>query len=680
MKLQKLLLSILGAVGLSLFIAPSAFASTGYISIPNQYSDRGDQYAGLLWTPSTYTNSYNKSPYLDPYHYETCSHSGQQLTGVLYNYSDNSVAASGMVSNVGCDGWMIIQYGDFGSNFLNNTPYYFIITDQNTGQTWQTPCFEDAGNDRQLNPCTNVNAYPYLQPFSNTSVPQGDTYSASGSFTDSDSTSWTATVDYGDGSGTQNLSLSGTSYTLSHQYNVQGTYIITVSVTDNQGDTVQDTARIVVAGSGTISIPNQYSDRGDQYAGLLWTPNGYTTNPYLDPTHYRQCSDGSPSFSGTLYNYNNNSIAASGMVSNVGCDGWMIHQFGDFGSNFQNNTPYYYVISDTNTGQTWKTPCFEDTGNDNQLVACPTNQAPTVNMLSNGSLNEGSAYSASGSFTDSDSTSWTATVDYGDGSGMQNLSLSGQNFSLSHQYKDEGTYIITVKVTDNQGATGTGNLTVTVNDVAPNVGTITYTPSLITVNSLASFSGPFTYGDSPDTAKWAWGDNNTTNGSVTESNGSGTVTNNHTYSSLGSFTIQLAVTNANNLTGFSQTVVGVIPTGGLIGGNLSHTNYSGANFSNQDLTKANLTVATFNNIDFSGANLDQVNGSNSSFTNDNFAGANFTKANFSNANFSGSNFTNANLKQANFSGTNITNVTWSNTICPDGTNSNNDGNTCVGHL
>ena len=31
-------------------------------------------------------------------------------------------------------------------------------------------------------------------------------------------------------------------------------------------------------------------------------------------------------------------------------------------------------------------------------------------------------------------------------------------------------------------------------------------------------------------------------------------------------------------------------------------------------------------------------------------------------------------------GATLTGVHWSNTTCPDGTNSDNDGNTCVGHL
>lgn len=47
-------------------------------------------------------------------------------------------------------------------------------------------------------------------------------------------------------------------------------------------------------------------------------------------------------------------------------------------------------------------------------------------------------------------------------------------------------------------------------------------------------------------------------------------------------------------------------------------------------------------------------------------------------------WTNASLKgatltRATFTGAIVTGVIWSNTICPDGTNSNKDGGTCIGH-
>ena len=69
----------------------------------------------------------------------------------------------------------------------------------------------------------------------------------------------------------------------------------------------------------------------------------------------------------------------------------------------------------------------------------------------------------------------------------------------------------------------------------------------------------------------------------------------------------------------------------------------------------------------------------------NLSGLNFTNAQLAGANLSGANFNKANLTGANLNGATVTNtnfnkVTWSNTTCPDGTNSNNDGGTCAGHL
>jgi uncharacterized protein YjbI with pentapeptide repeats len=60
-------------------------------------------------------------------------------------------------------------------------------------------------------------------------------------------------------------------------------------------------------------------------------------------------------------------------------------------------------------------------------------------------------------------------------------------------------------------------------------------------------------------------------------------------------------------------------------------------------------------------------------------------ADLSNANLQGANLMGANLRGANLSGanvnvnTNFNRVTWGNTSCPDYTNSDSDGGTCVGH-
>ncbi len=93
------------------------------------------------------------------------------------------------------------------------------------------------------------------------------------------------------------------------------------------------------------------------------------------------------------------------------------------------------------------------------------NTTPYVQSLQNETIDQGATYSASGSFTDPDSTSWTATIDYGDGSGVQPLTLSGMSFSLSHQYNMAGTYTVALSITDNQGATGTITAIITVNSL-----------------------------------------------------------------------------------------------------------------------------------------------------------------------------------------------------------------------
>jgi hypothetical protein len=63
---------------------------------------------------------------------------------------------------------------------------------------------------------------------------------------------------------------------------------------------------------------------------------------------------------------------------------------------------------------------------------------------------------------------WAATVNYGDGSGTEPLTLNpDKTFGLAHNYADNGIYTVSVEITDPEGLTSTDALTVTVNNVAP---------------------------------------------------------------------------------------------------------------------------------------------------------------------------------------------------------------------
>ena len=63
---------------------------------------------------------------------------------------------------------------------------------------------------------------------------------------------------------------------------------------------------------------------------------------------------------------------------------------------------------------------------------------------------------------------WTATVDYGDGTGPETLTLNPDKiFGLSHTYTDDGSYTVTVTVTDSEGGQSSDTILVSVINVAP---------------------------------------------------------------------------------------------------------------------------------------------------------------------------------------------------------------------
>jgi hypothetical protein len=98
------------------------------------------------------------------------------------------------------------------------------------------------------------------------------------------------------------------------------------------------------------------------------------------------------------------------------------------------------------------------------------NVAPTVEAGPDATILEGGTFERAGSFTDPGADAWTATVDYGDGSGSQPLPLSGMSFELYHTYSGQGSgpFTVTVTVDDGNGS-GVGEVEVTVEEpeVAP---------------------------------------------------------------------------------------------------------------------------------------------------------------------------------------------------------------------
>jgi len=165
--------------------------------------------------------------------------------------------------------------------------------------------------------------------------------------------------------------------------------------------------------------------------------------------------------------YNNGGITLSGtydvtLTPSVGEADWENSVYWDWW--------WWYETTDGPAQSQTATIDFTD-GNGNttiiDFVLTVNNVAPEVNAGPDDIVNESETYVGSGSFTDPGDDTWSATVDYGDASGIQPLTLSDKTFNLSHIYADDGVYALTVTVTDDDGDTGTDTLQVTVIDVSP---------------------------------------------------------------------------------------------------------------------------------------------------------------------------------------------------------------------
>ena len=104
------------------------------------------------------------------------------------------------------------------------------------------------------------------------------------------------------------------------------------------------------------------------------------------------------------------------------------------------------------------------------FTATVINAAPVIDPLLSLSLNEGDTLSVPGAFGDPGADAWTATVDHGDGTGVTPLPIDPftRSFTLTHAYTDDGSFTVSVSVTDGVGS-GAATLAVSVLNLAPTV-------------------------------------------------------------------------------------------------------------------------------------------------------------------------------------------------------------------
>jgi len=508
------------------------------------------------------------------------------------------VAFNGSFTDPGTDTHTIQwDFGDGSSMVDTLSPTHQFADNGTYAVTLKVTDDDGAAGTDTLNVIVN-NVAPKISGGNDTTIDEGDIFTGSGDFADPGADTWSATVDFGDGSGAQPHSLNpDKSYHLNHKYVDDGIYTVRISVNDDDGAmdtdalivTVNNVTPAVEAGDdqtaaegAPVSFVGSFTDPGADTHGIQWDfGDGSIVSGILNPTHTYadngiytvaltvEDDEGAVGADSLVVTVNNVAPLADaggdrevlegapvifeGNFTDPGADIHSIQwDFGD-GSTASGTLTPMYVYPDNGVYTVTLTVIDDDGGAGSDIITVTVkNAAPVVQAGSDLRSNEGDIVNFSGSFSDS-GTEDTHTVswDFGDGSPSV-----GGSLAPTHIYADDGLYAVTLTVTDKDGGVGTDTLTVTVDNVIPTVEAgddLTATEG-DALGFSATFSDP---GEDTHAITWHFGDGSTT---------SGTLTPTHYYGDNGTYTVTVTVTDDDGGAGTDTCTVTVANAAPVITG------------------------------------------------------------------------------------------------------------------
>jgi large repetitive protein len=295
-------------------------------------------------------------------------------------------------------------------------------------------------------------------------------------------------IDWGDGTTPQSI-LAGdlpADRKLTHTYTEAGSKTIGVSLVDEDGTFNNvETKTITVAAPAEVLTVNAGADRTVN-EGALFTQ----TILFDDPTDFGPA--------GRLYTVDwGDGNVENGRTFSAGSFN-ISHAYADGPNN------YTVTVTVDDDGAQSDSDSFDVVVN---------NMAPTLSLIGNGTVAEGSLYTLNISAFDPGADTITAySIDWGDGSAAQLLTaaeLAALSGSVTHTYAD-GTVVrtITVQATDEDG-TWTQTKDITVNNVAPTIalsGNLTVDEGSSYTLTLGAVTDPGQ--DTPTSYTINWGDGN----------------------------------------------------------------------------------------------------------------------------------------------------------------------------